>query len=273
MTEYRRVARRPHADHSRLPVIFNDYMNTVMGEPTTERLLALVDAADRAGAEFSCIDSGWYAELGEPWWDTVGEWRPSGSRFPNGIAEVLDAIRDRGMVPVWLEPEVVGVRSAVVAKLPDEAFFCRGGERVVEKGRCHLDLRHPRRAHLDEVVDFLVGDLGVGYLKIDYDIDVAPGTDSGGVSEGVGLLGHNRALLEWLDSLLERHPGLTIESCASGAMRADFAMLSRLQLQSTSDQRPATSDQRPAGLPALRHDLRLCSRRDHPEQAAIWAYP
>ena len=29
--------------------------------------------------------------------------------------------------------------------------------------------------HLDEVVDFVVGDLGVGYLKLDYNIDVAPG--------------------------------------------------------------------------------------------------
>lgn len=29
--------------------------------------------------------------------------------------------------------------------------------------------------------------------------------------------------------MLNRHPGLTIENCASGGMRADYAMLSRLQ--------------------------------------------
>ena len=53
---------------------------------------------------------------------------------------------------------------------------------------------------------------------------------------GAGLLEHNRAHLKWLEGVLDRHPALVIENCGSGAMRADFAMLSRLQLQSTSDQ-------------------------------------
>jgi alpha-galactosidase len=99
LTRYRRVARRAHPDHERLAVIFNDYMNTLMGEPTTDRLLRLVSAASNVGAEVFCIDSGWYAELGQSWWETVGAWRPSASRFPNGIVEVLDAISAHGMVP------------------------------------------------------------------------------------------------------------------------------------------------------------------------------
>ena len=222
LTEYRRASRRSHDDHRRLPVVFNDFMNTLMGDPTTERLLPLVAAAARVGAEYFCIDSGWYAELGENWWDTLGAWRPSTSRFPKGITEVLDSIRNHGMVPgIWLEPEVVGVQSPVASELPDAAFFCRRGERVVEQGRYHLDLRHPAaRKHLDKVVDFLVGDLGIGYLKLDYNINVGPGTDVGGISEGVGMLGHNRALLEWLDAILDRHRTLTIENCGSGAMRS-----------------------------------------------------
>ena len=91
LTEYRRASRRPHDDHRRLPVVFNDFMNTLMGDPTTERLLPLVAAAARVGAEYFCIDSGWYAELGETWWETLGTWRPSKGRFPNGITEVLDS--------------------------------------------------------------------------------------------------------------------------------------------------------------------------------------
>src|SRR5579863_688982 len=168
LTSYRRAVRRPHRDHRELPVIFNDYMNTLMGDPSTERLLPLVTAAAKAGAEYFCIDSGWYAELGESWWDTVGAWTPSKSRFPNGIGEVLDHIRAEGMVPgLWIEPEVVGVRSPVAQLLPSEAFFTRQGERVVVQGRYHLDFCHPStRRHLDKVIDFLVEDLGVGYLKM-----------------------------------------------------------------------------------------------------------
>lgn len=266
MTRYRRVLRRPHEDHRRLPVIFNDYMNTLMGEPTTERLLPLIDAAAEVGAEYFCIDSGWYAEVGQGWWDTVGSWAPSKTRFPNGIGEVLDHIKAKGMVPgLWVEPEVVGVNSPVADELPVGAFFVRDGARVVEAGRYQLDLCHPMaRAHLDKTIDFLVGDLGVGYLKMDYNINVAPGTDAGGLAPGMGMLAHNRALLEWVDAVLDRHPGLTIENCSSGGMRADYALLSRLQLQSTSDQQdllryPPIAAAAPVGVA--------------PEQAAVWAYP
>ena len=56
---------------------------------------------------------------------------------------------------------------------------------MAEHGRYHLDLRHPATVkHLDEVTDFLVGDLGVGYLKLDYNINPGPGTDTGGAQRG-----------------------------------------------------------------------------------------
>jgi alpha-galactosidase len=265
MTAYRRALRRAHPDHVGLPVIFNDYMNTVMGDPTTERLLPLVDAAAEAGAEYFVIDAGWYAGQ-EGWWDLVGEWQESAARFPGGLIEVMDRIRASGMAPgLWLEPEVVGVRSPLAEILPKAAFFQRDGERVVDNGRYHLDLRHPAAvAHLDGVVDRLVADYGVGYLKLDYNVNPGPGSDLHGSSTGAGLLGHQRALLDWLDAVLDRHPGLTLENCASGGMRSDYAMLSRLQLQSTSDQQehyryPAIAAAAPAAIA--------------PEQAANWAYP
>jgi alpha-galactosidase len=269
LTKHRRLARRPHPDNERLTVIYNDYMNTLMGDPTTARLLPLVDAAAEAGAEAFCIDAGWYDTTMQGftgWWDYVGEWQPSSVRFPNGITEVLDRIRERGLVPgLWLEPEVLGVRSPMADRLPADAFFCRRGHRVAEAGRYHLDLRHPAaRAHLDATVDRLVEDLGVGYFKFDYNINPGPGTDVGGTSAGAGLLGHNRAHLDWLDALLDRHPNVIIENCASGAMRSDFAMLSRLALQSTSDQQDVA---RYVPIAVAAPMLML------PEQAGSWAYP
>ena len=71
LTRYRRALRRPHPDHQRLPVIFNDYMNTLMGDPTTDKLLPLISAAAEVGAEYFCIDAGWYDER-RGWWDSVG---------------------------------------------------------------------------------------------------------------------------------------------------------------------------------------------------------
>jgi alpha-galactosidase len=266
LTRYRRRIRRPHTDHSRLPVIFNDYMNTLMGDPTTGKLLPLVDAAADVGAEYFCVDAGWYDDDATGWWDAVGAWEPASGRFPNGIKEVLDRIRDRGMVPgLWLEPEVIGVRSAVAAALPDEAFFRRDGVRLVEHGRHQLDFRHPAaRAHLDKVVDRLVSDLGIGYLKLDHNIDAGAGTQVRADSPGAGLHDHILAYYQWLDDILDRHPELVVESCASGGLRMDYGLLARSQLVSTSDQQdflrypPIAASAPTAALP---------------EQAAVWAYP
>lgn len=77
-------------------------------------------------------------------------------------------------------------------------------------------------------------------------------------------MGHNRAYLDWLDGVLDRHPGLVIENCGSGGMRTDYALLARMQLQSTSDQQdhlhyPPIAAAAPAAIT--------------PEQAAVWAYP
>ncbi|WP_427924658.1 glycoside hydrolase family 36 protein [Streptomyces sp. cg40] len=266
LTDYRRAIRRDHPDHRQLPVIYNDYMNTLMGDPTTERLLPLIGAAASAGAEVFVIDAGWYDDDAQGWWDSVGAWEAAPARFPGGIQEVLDAIRKQGMTPgLWLEPEVVGVRSPLADALPPEAFFRRGGLRVTEHGRHHLDLRHPAaRAHLDEVVDRLVGEWGVGYLKLDYNIDIGPGTEHGTESAGAGLLGHHRAHLDWMAGLLDRHPRLVLENCGSGGLRMDYAQLAVAQIQSTSDQ------QDPLRYPPIAASAGTAAA---PEQAAVWAYP
>ncbi|HEY0216103.1 MAG TPA: glycoside hydrolase family 36 protein [Cellulomonas sp.] len=264
LTRHRRGLRVLREADAGLPLVFNDYMNTLMGDPTTEKLLPLVDAAADVGADTFCIDAGWYAD--GHWWDTVGAWTPSADRFPGGLTEVTARIAERGMAAgLWLEPEVVGVRSPVAATLPDDAFFSRGGTRVAEHGRYLLDLRSPAaRAHITEVVDRLVGQYGATFIKMDCNTMTGPGSDRGGLAAGHGLLEHDRALLDWIDAMQARHPALLIEGCASGAMRMDYAMLARLHLQSTSDQQdPVLYAPIAAAAPAS----------ILPEQAGNWAYP
>ncbi|MBW3087518.1 alpha-galactosidase [Bifidobacterium sp. 82T24] len=265
MTRYRRYDVLDHPDHTNLPVIFNDYMNTLSGDPTTERELPLIDAAAKAGAEYYCVDCGWYDDGGD-WWPSVGEWHESKRRFPNGFKEVLDHIRERGMKPgVWLEPEVIGVNSPMATKLPDSAFFQRDGKRIVTHMRYLLDIRDTAaRAHLDATVDHLVDDLGVRFFKFDYNVNTGAGTDCDAPSRGEGQLEAGRAYLAWIDDLHARHPDLTIETCSSGAMRSDWATLAHSQIQSTSDQ---TDYIQYANIAASAPAIML------PEQAGNWAYP
>lgn len=265
LTAHRRASRTAHPAFSQAPVVYNDYLKALEGDPTEASLEPLIASVAAAGADVFCIDAGWYDDDDAGWWDAVGGWQPSGARFPSGLENVLGRIRELGMVPgLWVEPEVVGVRSPVAEKLPDGAFFTRRGRRVVEHGRYHLDVTHPAaRAHIDEVVDRLVG-MGAGYFKFDYNISGAHGTDSRGRSPGDGRLQHARAYLDWLESLLARHPGLILENCSSGGMRADAETLKHVQLQQSSDQ-----DDTALVLPISAAGLAAVP----PEQLAMWCYP
>lgn len=264
LTDYRRKIRRPNEDNEKLPVIFNDYMNCLFGDPTTEKELPLIDEAAEIGCEYYVIDAGWYAP-GE-WWDSVGEWQECRERFPGGIREVTDHIREKGMVPgLWLELEVMGINCEKAKKAPDDWFFVRHGKRIYDRSRYQLDFRNPQViAHVNEVLDRVVKEYGVGYIKMDYNIEPGIGTELYAESMGQGLLEHERAYLKWLDSVFERYPGLVIENCSSGGLRTDYAMLSRYSIQSTSDQEDyiqyaTIAANAAAGLT--------------PEQAAVWSYP
>lgn len=70
LTKYRRAIRRVNDDNENLKVIFNDYMNCLFGDPTTEKEIPLIDKAAEAGCEYFCIDAGWYSA--GYWWDGVG---------------------------------------------------------------------------------------------------------------------------------------------------------------------------------------------------------
>lgn len=265
LTKYRRKIRRKNRDNETLAVIFNDYMNCLWGDPTSEKEFPLIDAAAEAGCEYFCIDAGWYSE--GFWWDWVGEWQECRKRFPNGLKEVTDYIRSKGMIPgVWLELEVMGIKCPMVEKVCDDSwFFMRHGKRVYDRSRYQLDFRNPKViAHADEVIDRLVSEYGVGYIKMDYNIEPGIGTEQNADSAGDGLLQHERAYLAWLDGVFKRYPKLIIENCSSGGLRMDYAMLSRYSIQSTSDQ----DDYKKYCTIAANSPSALC-----PEQSAIWSYP
>jgi alpha-galactosidase len=264
LTKYRRTIRRFNKDNEQLGVIFNDYMNCLWGDPTTEKLIPLIDAASEAGAEYFCIDCGWYSE--GFWWDGVGEWLPSNQRFKGGIKEVLDYIRSKGLIPgLWLELEVMGTKSPKLKDTTDEWFFMRHGKRVYDRSRYQLDFRNEEVIkHANEVIDRLVLEYGVGYIKMDYNIEPGIGTEINADSVGDGLLNHNRAYLNWLDDVFTRYPDLIIENCSSGGLRIDYALLSRNSIQSTSDQ----EDYRLYATIAANSPTAVT-----PEQSAIWSYP
>ena len=266
LTKYRRTALlMPHPANANMPVIFNDYMNCLWADPTTEKELPLINAAAKAGADYFVIDAGWYAELKEKWWDAIGLWQPTASRFPKGIMEPINAIRKKGMKPgLWLEIELAGVKSPLITK-PNDWFFMRHGQRVNEGGRYFLDFRNPEvNQHANEVINRVVKEYGIEYIKRDYNCSALFGTELYTSSAGQGMLENTRAIYKWIDSIHYRYPNLVLENCSGGGMRMDYEALSKHQLQSSSDQ--GNYKKNPSIIVG---ELAAVL----PEQLAAWAYP
>ena len=265
MTKYRRlISHRVESDRYH-PVIFNDYMQCLNADPTTEKLLPQIDAAAEAGCEIFCIDAGWYADK-SGWWGTIGAYEESKERFPDGFKKVFDYIRSKGMRPgLWVEPEDIGIGSEKLSEFDDDAFFCRHGQRVIERGRHQFDMRNEKvRAHLTSLVDRLIADYGVEYFKFDYNIDAGIGTEKNADSFCDGLYESGLAAVKWIDELQAKYPDLIIENCSSGGMRADYMQLQHYSVQSTTD------------IWENRFMVQLAAAAPTgviPEQACIWCLP
>lgn len=265
MTAYRRKIMPKNSVEANIPVIFNDYMNCLRANPTEEKMLPVIDLASEMGAEIYCMDAGWYVEEGS-WWETVGEWKPSTWRFPRGFKFIFDYIRSKGMIPgIWLEIETMGIQCPILDQFEDACFFMRHGKRVIDHGRYLLDFRHPKvRNFAMSVIDRVVGEYGVGYIKNDYNVDCGIGTEVDSDSFGDGLLQHGRAYLSWLQEVKGKYPQLILENCGSGGMRMDYASLSVSHIQSVSDQSEYLINA---------HIAAASATGVLPEQAAIWSYP
>lgn len=260
MTEYRRKTILNGRVDNNLSVIFNDYMDCLWADPTTEKVLPLIEKAAELGAEIYCMDAGWYSK--GYWWDLVGEWQVCEERFTGGMKQIFESIKAHGMkAGIWIEPEVMGVKCPLVPKFED-CFFKRHGKNIDSKGRYQLDFRNKKvRDHLDKIVDGLVKEYDIDFFKFDYNIDPILGTEVDADSFGDGLLKANEAYLEWVDGVLGRHPHLQIENCDSGGMRMDYRSLKHFSLQSVSD---ATH------YNEFAHMGVMASTAVIPEQAAIW---
>lgn len=264
MTHYRRIICAKNDADRKMPVIFNDYMHCIWADPTNEKMFPVIDKAAEVGADIYCMDAGWYAD--GTWWETVGEWLPEKKRFPNGINEVFDYIRSKGMVPgIWLELEVMGIGCPLASEFEDECFFMRHGKRVIDHGRYQLDFRNKKvRKFVTSVVDRVVQEYGVGYIKTDYNIEGGVGTEVDSDSVGDGLLENNRAYLSWVDEIREKYPDLILEGCSSGGLRMDYKHLQHHHLLSVSDQEDW---QHTANIAAAIPTGVL------PEQSLVWSFP
>lgn len=262
LTNYRRKYLKKHKT---VPLMFNDYMNCLWCKLDEKACISLMDKAKEVGAEGYCFDDGWYRAKDANGFTGLGDWIPCDERFGgHTFAEMIGEIRSRGMVAgLWTELEVCSALSAL-SKYPKSWFLTNEGERIYRCGRYYLDLGNK------EVREYLLGkiralyDLGIRYIKNDYNGHPGCGVDRKNASPYAGLEQHCRQVNAFYAEVRREFPDLYLENCASGAMRADGNTMRNFNVQSISDCEEYDK------IPSILNGTLLSLL---PEQIGVWTYP
>ncbi|WBB70159.1 alpha-galactosidase [Micromonospora sp. WMMD812] len=223
---------RPGHPRSPRPVTLNVW-EAVYFDHDLDRLTRLADRAAEVGVERFVLDDGWFrgrrhdrAGLGD-WWVDEAVW-------PDGMHPLIDHVRKHGMqFGLWVEPEMVNADSDLFRAHPDWLLQVPGRLPPEWRNQQVLDLAHPDAyAHVLDRLDALLNEHdGIAYLKWDHNRDLTEAGHHG----RPGVHAQTAAVYRLLDELRRRHPGVEIESCASGGARVDLEILARTDRVWASD--------------------------------------
>lgn len=168
-------------------------------------------------------DAGWYPCDPKIGWPQTGTWEPDPARYPNGLRALSDYVHRFGMKHiVWFEPERVQPGTWLTETHPE---WVHGG-----KAGGLLRLDNPDcLAWAIEHFDKLLTEQHIDLYRQDFNIDPLSYWRTGEPEDRQGITEnhHVSAYFTYWDELRRRHPGMLIDSCASGGRRNDMETLRR----------------------------------------------
>ena len=186
----------------------------------------LSDIATRAaalGAERFVLDDGWFGRRDDDT-SSLGDWQVDRRKWPEGLHPLIAHVESLGMrFGLWVEPEMVNADSDLARAHPD--WVLGPADQTTGRNQLVLDFgRAEVRDHIFAALDALLAAHRIDYLKWDHN-RLLPVVDAA-QTDGLYTL---------LDRLRAAHPGVEIESCASGGGRIDAGILARTQRVWLSD--------------------------------------
>jgi alpha-galactosidase len=224
----------PHPGETR-PVLYNSWEGTWFDvSETNQRELAAVAA--ELGVELFVVDDGWFAGRTSDR-AGLGDWWPHPDRFPDGLGPLIDEVHRLGMrFGLWVEPEMVNPDSALYRAHPDWVLHQAGRRRTELRHQLVLNYARPEVAWwAHEWLDRLLTAHAIDFLKWDMNRAFTEAGWPDGEDPHRLWFDHTRAVYALIDRLRADHPGLRIETCASGGGRVDLGILARTDQAWTSD--------------------------------------
>lgn len=207
-----------------------------------EKLEALADVCQEIGVERYVLDDGWFGARRDDH-AGLGDWVVSPDAWPQGLGTLADCLAARNLeFGLWFEPEMVNPDSDLFRAHPEWILHIDGRTPPEWRYQQVVDLAHP--GAFDHVLGQMHAVLTeyptIRFIKWDHN---RPLTDPGHFGRA-GVRLQTLALYRLMDELKRRHPGLEIESCASGGGRIDLGVMAYCDRVHASDNNEALDRQR-----------------------------
>ncbi|KZE92026.1 Alpha-galactosidase [Agromyces sp. NDB4Y10] len=230
---HRELRARPQHPRRPRPVTLNTW-EAVYFDHDREKIDELARRAASVGVERFVLDDGWFLGRRD---DTagLGDWWVDETVWPDGLGPLIETVTSLGMeFGLWVEPEMVNLDSELARNHPDWILRGRDDLPVPARQQYVVDLANPDAwQYLLARLDALLAEYDIAYLKWDHNRDLL---EAGSAHTGRARVHENvQALYRLLAELKRRHPGLEIESCASGGARVDLGILEHTDRIWTSD--------------------------------------
>lgn len=224
---HQEIRARPGHPKRPRPITINTW-EAVRFDLKPEKLLRLAELAAEVGVERFVLDDGWFEGRRDDT-SSLGDWYVDSDVWPLGLNSLTNRLDELGLeFGLWIEPEMVSTDSELARSHPEWMLRARKTLPPTARNQQVLDLSNPDAySYVLERISSLLAEYPIRYLKWDHNRDLV---DAG---SGAGKPARYRdqvfALYRLMEQIRALHPGLEIESCASGGGRIDLGILSKVE--------------------------------------------
>lgn len=202
------------------PVLYNSWEATEFHVNCRDQI-KLAEKASELGAELFVLDDGWFGER-HSIQNGLGDWYVNEGKFPNGLEELIDAVKEQGMkFGLWVEPEMVNPKARLYQDHPDWIYHY--DTRVTDTSRVQyvLNVTKPEvQEFIYNMLDNLLTRYDISYIKWDANRPIS----QTGPQRDIWYR-HIQVIYGIVTALKEKHPDVLFEACASGGGRIDYGIL------------------------------------------------
>ena len=221
-----------HGDRER-KILLNSWEGVYFDIRESEMEQMMSDIASMGG-ELFVMDDGWFGVKYQRNNATsgLGDWAVDSRKLPGGIENLVAKAHEKGIrFGIWIEPEMVNVKSEIYEKHPEWVINAQGRDLALGRGNAQLilDLGNPRvQDHVFGIFDNIMSqNPEIDYVKWDANMSLLSHGSQYLPADRQShlLIEYHRGFAKVCDRIRTKYPDVTIQACASGGGRANWGVL------------------------------------------------